>query len=161
MDDIFDSLIYIVITIIAFAISFLGKKKKKPVTHAHVENFNQAPQQEQKPFFTTLEKLLAEEMGLGYENEFPYEEERKPVQQEKSVIESVEAGEILDTVPQETAESKIDNLYSIEYDDNAIKNSEMKISDITREEDLSNDVLDDFDLQKAVIYSEILQRKEY
>lgn len=100
-------------------------------------------------------------MGLAYENEFPYEEERKPVQQEKPVVESVESGEILDTVPQETAESKIDNLYSIEYDDNAIKNSEMKISDITREEDLSNDILDDFDLQKAVIYSEILQRKEY
>jgi len=161
MDDIFDSLVYIVITIIAFAISLLGKKKKKPVPRVREENYTPQPKQEQKPFFTTLEKLLAEEMGLGYENEFPYEEERKPVQKEKPIVESVEAGEILDTVPQETAESKIDNLYSIEYDDNAIKNSEMKISDITREEDLSNDVLDDFDLQKAVIYSEILQRKEY
>jgi len=161
MDDIFDSLIYIVITIIAFAISLLGKKKKKPVSHVPVENYNQAPQQEQKPFFTTLEKLLAEEMGLGYENEFSYEDERKEVKQENPVIESLEAGEALDTVPAETKESKIDNLYSVEYDDNAIKNSEMKISDITREEDLSNDLLDDFDLQKAVIYSEILQRKEY
>lgn len=47
MDDIFDSLIYIIITIAAFVISALGKKKKK---HPNVPPMqgNREPQPEKR-----------------------------------------------------------------------------------------------------------------
>ena len=77
-------------------------------------------------------------MGIEDQNIYndPYENE---------VIEEEAVEEVLETITEEKLDSKKDRAYSIES------------SDLSNEES----ILDDFNLQDAVIYSEIINRKEY
>lgn len=158
MDDIFDSLIYIIITLAAFVISTLGKKKKKNRTNVAPVSEDQSPQKEGRPLFSNLEKLLNEELGLedtNYTNEADEEVELKP---EPESVEKMEKP--LDFVPPEMLDEKEDIPYSIEYEDT----SEV-FKDSIKDDELSDnneeDVLPNFNLEDAIIYSEILNRKEY
>lgn len=149
MDNIFDSWIYIVITIVAFVISTIGKKKKKKTGVPPFINENNGPKK--KPFLSNLEQLLKEEMGIvqdDYQNEYI----SNPIEEQKE--------EVLDTVPKEMLDDKEDIPYSIEYEDTSeIFANSIEKKDITNEEE--DLILKDFNLRDAIIYSEIINRKEY
>ena len=157
MDDIFDNLIYIVITIVAFGISALGKKKKKDAQKnatVPISNENHVEPKE-KPFLSNLEQLLNDEIhftdkNIKQENEF------------EQIIEEVEEKEeVLDFVPPEMLDEKGYTPYSIEYEDiGSVSSNSITDIDITKEEE-EEGVLEDFNLKDAIIYSEILNRKEY
>lgn len=154
MDDIFDNLIYIVIAIVAFAISALGKKKKRDESRIPLLSDENQEQEKAKPFFANFEQLLNEEIG------FPNPNIQNQYIPEPTVDEQPEAKEVLDSVPPDMLDDKEGVPYSIEYDDtseiflNAIKDAE--ITDVEEEP-----IIEDFNIRDAVIYSEILNKKEY
>lgn len=164
MDDIFDNLIYIIITLVAFVISALGKKKKKARPKIAPVNQEQPEQKKEKPLFSNLEKLLNEELGLEeteYSNQYAEkeqidqqgeEEKYEPRQEEKTE-------QPLDHVPPEMLDNKEDIPYSIEFDDTSeIFSKSIQDAD---PEDEKKEELSDFNLKDAIIYSEIINRKEY
>jgi hypothetical protein len=156
MDDIFDNLIYIIITIVAFAISALGKKKKKDTRRTSNLSNVKPVQERTNPFFANLEQLFNEEIAVpnqNYQNQYIEEVvvEKKP---------EPEIEQPLDFVPPEMLDDIEDVPYSIEYDDSEdISSSSIKDAEITPEED--QPVIEGFNLRDAVIYSEIMNRKEY
>jgi len=154
MDDIFDSLIYIIITIVAFAISILGKKRKK---QKQAFSSGQEPyKKEEEALLPDLEKIIREQVGLRD----PYTYEEQFIEQEE-VIQEEKSSEILDVVPPETKDDKKDVPYSIEYDDTSeIFKTAIKDTDISKSDE-DEEVIENFNLHDAVIYSEILKRKEY
>ncbi len=157
MDDIFDSLIYIIITIVAFGISALGKKKKKatqrPVFPAQKQEPNVV---EEKPFLSNLEELLKEEIGFT-NNTIKEEVTFDPIMGRKEIYEKEE---VLDSVPTEMLDDKVDVPYSIEYEDtNEIFSKSISDKDISDENE--DEILEEFNLRDAVIYSEIMNRREY
>ncbi|MCK5171429.1 MAG: hypothetical protein KAQ75_16235 [Bacteroidales bacterium] len=157
MDDFFDSIIYIIIAVVAFAISILGKKKKKDArTVSPVGNENPV-QRKEKPFLTNLEQLLKEEIGVSNQD-FQIEYSDDPVYEKEHEVEKEQ--EILDAVPPEMLDDKEDIPYSIEFEDTSeVFSDSIKDTDITKEE--KNPIIEDFNLRDAVIYSEIINRKEY
>ncbi len=158
MDDIFDSLIYIVIAIVAFAISVFGKKKKKDVrTVSPVDNENPG-EVEERPLLSNIAQLLNEELGIQNQNFDKYEYETEAELEEKPDVYEKEG--ILDSVPPEMLDDKKDMPYSIEYEDTSeVFSDSIKDTDITKEEEYS--IIEDFNLRDAVIYSEIINRKEF
>jgi hypothetical protein len=156
MEDIFDSLIYIIIAIVAFAISILGKKKKKqnqPVFES--QEGNDHSEKEEDSLLPNLEKLIREQVGI--QNPYTYEEHYLD---QEEVIQEEKPSDILDVVPPEMLDNKEDVPYSIEYDDTSeIFKDAIKDADLTAEDD--NELLENFDLRDAVIFSEIINRKEF
>ena len=158
MDDIFDSLIYIVIAIVAFAISLLGKKKKKNLQRSPEIDPDTVNEREEKPFLSNLEQLLNEELGIQNRNFDEDEYETEAELEEKPDV--YEKEEILDSVPPEMLDDKEDMPYSIEYEDTSeVFSDSIKDTDITKEEEDS--IIKDFNIRDAIIYSEIINRKEY
>jgi hypothetical protein len=156
MDGNFDTLIYIIITIVAFVISALGKKKKKlgnqPVNS---ENYSKP---EKKPFLSNLEQLLKEEMGMPDQN---YQREYEDDSIKESYRDEYEMDEkIIEKPKKETIETEEKVPFSIEYEDTSeIFSNSIQNKDITKQEEEL--VIEDFNLRDAVIYSEIINRKEY
>lgn len=155
MDDSFGNYIYILLMVAAFVISALGKKKKR-TTRPIIPNNENINSSEEKPFLSNLERLLNEKMGVAdqkFQDEYAdgqviYEEPKTEKKQD-----------ILDTVPEEMLDDKEDVPYSIEYEDTSkIFSESIKESEIKSEEE---PVLEDFNLRDAIIYSEIINRKEY
>lgn len=163
MDDIFDSLIYIIITIVAFVISALGKKKKKQAQVISNNNEYEEENTREDALIPNLEKLLNDDLGLRNRN--LYNDYNQFEEQQQAEIETEEKSreEILDSVPPEMLDDKPDIPFSIEYEDNSktIEGSSIVDSDITKSDSYEESELDDFELQKAIIYSEIINRKEY
>jgi hypothetical protein len=155
MDDIFDNLIYIVIALVTFGISALGKKKKKQQKQISKSAENNTPEEKQSPFGFNLERLIKEELGV----EDQYEQEYEGPTEKETVVEIIEKP--LDFVPEHMLDNKEDIPYSIEYDEHIEIKSEISDSDLTQTSHDEKTILEDFDLQKAIIYSEILNRKEY
>lgn len=161
MEDIFDNLLYIVIVLASFIISALGKKKKK----------QQRPTTMSKPKVTpgnsepratnnfNLEALLKEQMGIQEEDFYEAEPEQETIFNAEN---NKKEEKPLDRVPEYMLDDKEDISYSVEYD-----TKESEISDEFFNEDQNEEILtekslsEEFDLQQAVIYSEILNRKEY
>ncbi|MDK2979259.1 MAG: hypothetical protein PWP52_1973 [Bacteroidales bacterium] len=164
MDDIFDSLIYILITLAAFAISLMGKKKKPAQRRPDFSEQGHS-KSESTSFVSDFDRLFEDhDEPLGSERVEPsFFGEKKPPQDGSDNQENKNQfnNEILDSVPEESLDKKEKMPYSIDYDDNheMSSNKPLEVEDLTENEGES--VLDDFDLEKAVIYSEILHRKEY
>ena len=171
MEDIFDSLIYIIIVIVGFIISALGKKKKKsaqkvvPINQTQATQPKQPTQQKERPFLSNLEQLLNEELGITedkyentYQEEIPEKEYEPVLDSPVSKLDTTES--ILDSVPVESKRNNEDAPFSIEYDDNnEIFKSSVKDEEIVDVKE--SGVLKNFDLEEAIIYSEIINRKEY
>jgi hypothetical protein len=155
MDDIFDNLIYIVIALVTFGISALGKKKKKQQRQISKSAENNTPEEKQSPFGFDLERLIKEKIGV----EDQYEQEYDVPTEKESVVENIEKP--LDFVPEYMLDNKEDVPYSIEYDDSVGIKDAISDTDLTQTAVTENTILEDFDLQEAIIYSEILNRKEY
>lgn len=159
MDDIFDSLIYIIIAIAVFAISALGKKKQARRASSTPDK-QVEKNTSRNPFITNIEQLIREEIGIQDENIFEPEHKKDVVIETKSTEEP--ESEILDSVPPEMLDDIEDIPYSIEYDDTSeIFSKSIGHSDITKKKQEENPLVADFDLQKAIIYSEIINRKEF
>ena len=157
MDDIFDNLIYIIIMVVIFIISAIGKNKKKQAQRASVTDGDNMEKKASPFSFSNIEKLIKEEMGIEDQNIYndPYENE--------VILEEETGVGNLDTIPNENLDSKKDKAYSsIEYEDTRKVFSDfIESPDLSNEESLEESILDDFNLQDAVIYSEIINRKEY
>jgi len=165
MEDLFDNLIYIIIVLVGFIISALGKKKKKAVQQGVTSKSQTSAQPKERPFLSNMEKLLNEELGLAKEKyENTYEEEMQEEEPE-SILDSPiskldTTTDKIDSVPEEMITGKGKVPYSIEYDDNSkIFKDTIKDEAITEEE--KSETQRDFDLEDAIIYSEIINRKEY
>jgi len=154
MDHIFDNLLYIVIALVTFGISALGKKKKKQGAIRRPTQ-NLVNKEKQSGLGFNLEKLIKEELGLEDQNEQAYQTQTA----EESVVEAIEKP--LDFVPEYMLDDKEDVPYSVEYDDSVEIKNEISDSDITKDLQEEETLLDDFNLQEAIIYSEIINRKEY
>ena len=158
MDDNFDSLIYIIITIVAFVISALGKKKKKSAQRVAPVNREEPPQRRERPFLSNLEQLLNEELGINNQSFTNQFEEKVEVRDKPEVVQKKE--DPIDSVPPEMLDDKEEVPYSIEFDDtNEIYTNSVKDAELLESEDESS--LADFNLEDAIIYSEIINRKEY
>jgi len=166
MEDIFDSLIYIIIALVGFVISALGKKKKRDAKKIVPKPSQEPTKPKARPFMSNLEQLLNEELGITNEEpEITYEEERPNKEYEPvldSPVSSIDRVEdALDSVPEEMLDEKEDIPYSVEYD----KTNEILKHSIGNEDEEDLDdvkpVMEDFNLRDAVIYSEIINRKEY
>lgn len=156
MGDNFDTIIYIIITIVAFVISALGKNKKK-ISNQPVSN-KEYSKPEKKPFLSNLEQLLKEEMGIPdqrIQNEYEFDSINEDYAQEYKNPE-----EIIENPPMEKNDVKEKTPFSIEYEDTSeIFSDSIKDKDITKQEE--EPIIEDFNLRDAVIYSEIINRKEY
>jgi len=166
MEDLFDNLIYILIVLVGFIISALGKKKKKDAQQ-RVQPIQQEPdaQPKERPFLSNLERLINEELGLVEEkHENTYVEELQEEESESildSPVSKLDTTEDkIDSIPEEIIDEEEEVPYSIEYDDTSdiIKHS-IKDADMNEEEE--SDLLKEFDLEDGIIYSEIINRKEY
>lgn len=165
MEDLFDSLIYIIIVIVGFIISLLGKKKKKAQSVSPPKQQIQE-QPKEKPFISTLEQLLNEELGIAeekYENTYEVElQEEEPETILDSPVSKIDtvAGPI-DSVPEELLDGKESAPFSVEYDDTSeIFKNAITDKEITDEGD-REELFSDFNLKDAIIYSEIINKKEY
>lgn len=156
MEDNFDTIIYIIITIVAFAISALGKKKKKSNNQSIGSENPSKPKA--RPFLSNLEQLLKEEMGIpdqNLKNEYEFDSINEDYEQEYE-----NPKEIIENPTKETINPKNKMPYSIEYEDTSeIFSDSIQDSDLTKIEE--EPVIEDFNLRDAVIYSEIINRKEY
>ncbi|SRR6056297_905643 len=164
MDDIFDSLIYILITLAAFAISLMGKKKKsarRPPANFIGEDHSESKQTSFISDFDRLfedddEPLGSEKVEPSFVGEKKSDYEGSNNQSERNQINN----EILDSVPEESLDKKEKMPFSIDHADiGEVYSEPIKDEDLTiHEEETAGG---DFDLEKAIIYSEILNRKEY
>ncbi|MDY6799750.1 MAG: hypothetical protein SVU94_00840 [Bacteroidota bacterium] len=163
MDDIFDSLIYILITLAAFAISLMGKKKKPAQRRPDFSEQGHS-KSESTSFISDFDRLFEDDdEPLGSENVEPsFFGEKKLAQDGSENQENNNQfnNEILDSITEESLDKKEKMPYSIEYAETSdIFSKPIEDEDLTTDEEDS--VMDDFDLEKAIIYSEILHRKEY
>ncbi|NOQ25237.1 MAG: hypothetical protein GQ564_07730 [Bacteroidales bacterium] len=158
MGDNFDTIIYIIITIVAFAISALGKKRKKDRNNNQSVSTESPSKPKARPFLSNLEQLLKEEMGIPdqkIQNEYGVNSINEDYEQEFENLE-----EMIENPTKETINTKDKIPYSIEYEDtNEIFSDSIQDSDLTKQEE--EPIIKDFNLRDAVIYSEIINRKEY
>ena len=158
MGDNFDTIIYIIITIVAFTISALGKKRKKD-RNAKQSFSNESPAKPKaRPFLSNLEQLLKEEIGItdqNFKNEYKPDSINEDYEQEYENPE-----EIIEKTPKEMVNTKNKAPYSVEYEDTSEMFSDsIQDNDLTKTEE--EPIIEDFNLRDAVIYSEIINRKEY
>lgn len=158
MGDNFDTIIYITITIVAFAISALGKKRKKDRNTNQSLSTESSSKPKARPFLSNLEQLLKEEMGIpdqNIKNEYEADFINEDYEQEYENPE-----EMIENPTKEMINTKEKMPYSIEYEDTSeIFSDSIQNSDLTKQEE--EPIIEDFNLRDAVIYSEIINRKEY
>jgi len=160
MDDFFDSLIYIIITLAAFAISLLGKKKKPAKRSPAEVTGEEHPKREQTSFLSDFERFFDDQHEESDDNEQVEPSFVGDNDPQNRANDNQIRQEILDDVPEQPNNNKEKMPYSIEYDETGGDYSEpIKKEELTIEEEEERGA--DFDLEKAVIYSEILNRKEF
>lgn len=152
MDDSFSTILYIIIAIVAFVISAIGKKKKAPIQSSPVDqSFNETGIDSELPFFRNLEELLTEQV-----------EEKPTFHRVKEVVEAkkdVQEGRspFIESNSPLTSKYLIQNMQRMKENDdsNPIYND-----DLTKM-DPEESTMEEFDLKQAIISSEILNRKQY
>jgi len=156
MDDTVVTILYIVGTIVAIAIGALGKKKKKKAGSSNIlkELFDESD-----------EKIISQDEEIEISEDI--QEEVEPIRveiTEKETIPPVTVSEIPVERPSvfDLTSIKADSDFTdMDEEESDIFNFvDKQIGDVEEEEEDIN-VLDDFDLKEAVIFSEILKRKEY
>ena len=130
MDGNWDALIYIVLSIIIFAVSVMRKKKKR----VSPLNIDEGVNQKQNIF-----DLLTGQQS--YEEEIEMQEESKEIQPAETEIKNNE--QINRTISDKSVEKEVGSRTNLDE----------------RQDEIEEIEQDDFDLRQAVIYSEILNRK--
>ncbi|UCG27967.1 MAG: hypothetical protein JSV24_01015 [Bacteroidales bacterium] len=158
MEDGYGTIIYIVITIIALIITALGKKKKQTP---------RAPLREEPEIAVTdpFEAFEFEEK----EQETTIAEEKEEIPEEKPVMVN-ELGMIIEEGVSALKDKKsLSDTELEEMKKDMLTDDEDRISFVDPtspyeeklEESELNEIMKDFDLKKAVIFSEILTRREF
>ncbi|MDA3953175.1 MAG: hypothetical protein PF485_05985 [Bacteroidales bacterium] len=157
MGDNFDSIIYIIITIVAIAVSLFGKKKKKSTNGVHPLSNENQPEPKRRPFLSNLEQLLKEEIGV---NDQDYQHEYDTDSINDTNKEYTMKEEVFEKQKKETIKSDDKVPSSIENEDtNKTFSNSIQDGDLTKPE--GDSILKDINLRDAVIYSEIINRKKY
>ena len=150
MENILDNILYIVIALVAFIISLIGKKKKPPVhARSSEQPFSEPEFDTDPPLFKSFEEFLNENMGI--ESPAP----QKPVEIKSNLQEG--RSEMIENnspltknyIKQTRGRIKQDIVSDALVDDDLTKQDQEEIS------------FEEFDLKQAVISAEILNRKEY
>ncbi|MCG8412400.1 MAG: hypothetical protein MI739_14065 [Bacteroidales bacterium] len=140
-----DNLLYIILMIVAFVVSVVRKNKKAQNRPRIIHKDN--AESRKTPFQSfNIEQILNEEQDLLDDENLNTEKE----------MEQGTNSEILDTVPKYTKEREI--LSNIENQDISKGNDSFAEKDIPKSK-LTKEK--EFDLREAIIYSEILKRKEF
>lgn len=177
-----EDFIYIILGIVWLVISILGGKKKKQAQQSQPSQpqpYEQPRQPKQEQ--SEIEDMLEEFFGTGNKTqksepapETMYEKEQQSYQQVETPAESLETLEDNEYKRYETkysvgkdyefsAEGKIETLEDLinqyKMSDQQIQEEEERLSvvDLDLEEAVRNSI--DFDARKAIIYSEIINRK--
>jgi len=160
MDFDLGNILYILVTIVAIVAGLAGKKKKKPVSGAA------APKVEKSPL------NFLEQLGINIEELNDKQEVEYRVEDEDVYDESPEVAEPVYQEVKPSLYSSFEGVYNPEMDINRplIEREAIAVTDpievielddeFSSDEDL-NDIICGFDPVKAVIYSEILHRREY
>ena len=149
MEDNLDTILYIIIALVAFVISAIGKKKKpagqpgqstQPFFGTSIDSDN--------PFISELEELLQDNSYKIAKSNEALESIKMKNDEQSSLIEKESF--LTKEYNSKNRGSISDNRY-----DNPIKENEIT------ESETNGSVSNEFDLKQAVIYSEILNRIEY
>ncbi|UCH13665.1 MAG: hypothetical protein JSV22_11220 [Bacteroidales bacterium] len=169
MEDLTGLIIYVILAIIGVLASiYRNKNKKKPVITPPIDSETveaepaETPESTFDPFAGLFEEQVEEEdMAVEIEEtatgqDIEKEESYKNEYQEGAAV-SAETNEILisDNESGIISDEISDNEYS-----NSITETE-KYESVIGEEEEYTEKKEEFDLRKAVIYSEILKRREY
>ncbi|MEA1897526.1 MAG: hypothetical protein U9N53_07665 [Bacteroidota bacterium] len=174
MEDSISTIIYLVITFVILAASFLKKKKKTIPKTVSSESFESLPEdkpetkspkkgiegflntllEEQSPFAQELDSPLQSSDDFFEENEFEEEWEEK-----KEVIEpktkegvSIFTQDDPNTVKIETG--LLDSMATQKIEVSGSTDEEIELTEL-------NTLVEDFEIKKAIIYSEILNPKYF
>lgn len=163
MDFDIGNLIYIIATIVAIAVGLLGKKKKPAVTSPPVES----EPEKKRTFLDILGKELEGYMDINKQGEVEEIGEVDEFEAENE-IESWEEDYV--AKEPETFQSEYEGMNSINIVENLdLSNSisernakPLEVLDLDEEEeDYTDEPKREFDLETAIIYSTIINRKEY
>jgi hypothetical protein len=172
-----DTLIYIIVMIVFFVIGAIGKRKK-PVQHPL------AQQEEEEDIFTSediVAKKLREFLG-GYDEKEAEDYEGAPAPYHPEPVHSKKLEEYeemhIDYKPVEAAldeihtkEGRVEEGVSVFEHYDANEDDALSIGDLTKQDDPHGDqnasnelfaeISSGFDARKAILYSEIINRKEF
>ncbi|OFX88384.1 MAG: hypothetical protein A2W99_07890 [Bacteroidetes bacterium GWF2_33_16] len=153
MGDNFDTILYIIIGLVAFVISAIGKKKKAPIQSQRAENpFAELDMDAELPIFKSFEDLLNDQVRVEkpvFQKVAEDKEVKKIVQEGRSPF--IEKNSLL---------TKKYIKHTLGNQQNEDSSSPISDSDLTKaEQEVYN--VEEFDLKQAVINSEILNRKQY
>jgi hypothetical protein len=163
------SLVYIIISIALLIISSLGKKKKpvNPPTTDYEPDYEpqpQAPRPQQtsewpKDLEDVFSKMFDVETPKPAEKPQPYEEEYKPETTYSSYESYTPENESLETIKDETESLEVVKPNEVDYaksDYTFVSEKEYEI-----EEEESAFALETLEVEKAVVYAEIINRKYF
>jgi len=136
MDDFFDSLIYIIITLAAFAISLLGKKKKPAKRSPAEVTGEEHPKREQTSFLSDFERFFDDQHEESDDNEQVEPSFVGDNDPQNRANDNQIRQEILDSVPEQADNNKEKMPYSMDPADAGEGYSEpIKDEDLTMKED--------------------------
>jgi len=172
MEDSISTIVYLVITVIILAASFLKKKKKaipkvvssdsfeslpeeKPETKVPkkgIEGFLNTLLEEQSPFAQELDSPPQATDDFFEDNEFEeeWEEKKKEIEPETREGVSVFARDDPNTVSIETG--ILDSMATKDMEISGSTDEEIELTEL-------DTLVEDFEIKKAIIYSEILNPK--
>jgi len=170
MEDLIPILIFVAISVIG---AINNSKKKKNLQRKQAESFQQHEEFEEMPVdsfeepkqeVSWFEKQL---LGLEDEPERIYQPSPQIAEEVKEPVAKTfqeEAQEVLarnQNIIEKEGASDIENKPSYDYDDFGESIADGQIGDAVDEDDGSpiSEIMEDFDIKKAVVYSEILGRK--
>lgn len=138
MEDYIETFLYILFTIIFIIVGTLGKKKRKPqqttnkfVSNKVTDEYTEQRRKQPLNIFDYIENQFQEQ-----ENEFEFDDQEPPAREEPKIEE--EQVEMVENVERQIKDIPV-----------FTNKKEEKVEKI------------DFELKKAIIYSEILNRKYY
>jgi hypothetical protein len=153
------SLLYIIISIVLLIISAVGKANKKAAQKPQVRPPAPSPMDEPVP--TGLPREFEEIFGKIFQEERPKVPEPEVVFEEAESLETIvpqnynEEAESLEVIEEEAQ-----SLEDLNIDENLpVKRIESVLLDEQREQ--KNEILEGFEMRKAIIYAEILNRKYF
>jgi hypothetical protein len=157
MEGLFDNLLYIVITIVVLAFSMMNKKKK-------TEQAQRQPSQKPKSIFDPFEEIFAERENV-IEDEYDEEEENRQYEPEiRSILNDPKSSY---EPTNEAFNPDVKSAFQKSAEEVPVKKTANQIEEESMILDMKYDwdseeimpEIAEFDLRKAVIYSEILNKK--
>lgn len=153
MKDNFDTILYIIIALIAFVISAIGKKKKKPEPSENDQSVFNTLINDEIPVYKEFEKIFNIQDAVV---------EKEPVTKPQSKnIEKIHIPEGRARLIEKNSLLTKSYVSSVHVqENNEIFNHAITNNDLTHDDETEKNI-EEFDLRNAIVYSEILNRKKY